>query len=152
MLAINRRTRKRMARSATWIMRFDPLNCDRKSDGMEKSNGRFDVVVVNAGCSVNEEEYEYGGIWQILVSAAGLGKISAVVAGGYRGMDFNLREYRAKAHFLHSMTYECGWTGQEHQGLDGRVCLPCVLCGRCSWIWSSGLWLDGRRGLPTLCG
>ena len=98
---VNRRMRKKLARSSTCIVRFDPLTLDRKHDALEKFNGRSDAVVINAGCSANEEEH--GGIWQALVMAARLGKISAVVANE-NGCDPNLREYRAKAHLLHAMS------------------------------------------------
>ena len=47
-LPANRRMRKRLQRSSTWLVRWDPEELERKQDVTGGLDGRYDAVVLNA--------------------------------------------------------------------------------------------------------
>ena len=66
-IALNRRTRKRLLRAATWVVRWDPPGYYRPSDALIQLGRLTDVVYVNVGSMMN-----MGGFYQG-VESLGLG-------------------------------------------------------------------------------
>ena len=79
-LPVNRRRRKRLQRSAAWLVRWDPEGVDRQQDNLMDLDGRFDAVELNVknlvSCGGNLQQ----DVWHVLILGAKLGKISALVA------------------------------------------------------------------------
>ena len=101
-LPANRRMRKRLYRSSTWVVRWDPEELERKCDMVGCLEGRYDAVLFNVNwlisCGGHPDD-----VWKVMVLGARLGKISAIVARE-GPMSSRRYKYQAKVHLLHSVS------------------------------------------------
>ena len=112
-LGLNRRTRKRLMRASTWVVRWDPPGFTRKSDVLQSLGRLSEVAYVNAGSLL-----AHGGMastWRMLLWAACQGRLGAVISKdvGATTTEFEAHgRHRARVHFLHALAA----AGQNYKG------------------------------------
>ena len=74
---------------------------ERKKDDLEVLDGKFDSIAVNFHVLMKGGKEEE--VWKVLMSAARLGKISAVI-GRESMAELSQGEYRAEIHLLHALS------------------------------------------------
>ncbi|OLP76426.1 Retrovirus-related Pol polyprotein from transposon TNT 1-94 [Symbiodinium microadriaticum] len=101
---LNRRTRKRLMRASTWVVRWDPPGFTRPSDVLQKVGRMTEVAYLNVGSIA-----ALGGsmaAWKVLLWAATQGRIGAVLTKDLAATPAELQAHhlhRAKVHFLHAL-------------------------------------------------
>ncbi|CAE7332024.1 unnamed protein product, partial [Symbiodinium sp. KB8] len=136
---LNRRTRKRLMRASTWIVRWDPPGFTRPSDVLQKVGRMTEVAYLNVG-SISA----LGGpmaAWKVLLWAATQGRIGAVLTKDLAATPAELQAHhlhRAKVHFLHALSA----AGMYYKG----SAMPRLLVERRRGAaWDSLDWMcDGR--------
>ena len=136
----NRRTRKRLQKSSTWLVRWDPEGLERKHDLVTRLDGCFDAVIFNVNHMVS-----FGGhpedVWDVLALGAKFGKVSAVMVREGPASQ-NRHGYQAKVHLLHGMSVlgraknAGSWTGGLFYSRTFRGIVP---CGIARWDEMEGL-------------
>ena len=112
-LGLNRRTRKRLMRASTWVVRWDPPGFTRKSDVLQSLGRLSEVAYVNVGSLL-----AHGGMastWRMLLWAACQGRLGAVISKdvGATTTEFEAHgRHRARVHFLHALAA----AGQNYKG------------------------------------
>ena len=101
---LNRRTRKRLMRASTWVVRWDPPGFTRPSDVLQKVGRMTEVAYLNVGSIA-----ALGGsmaAWKVLLWAATQGRIGAILTKDLAATHAEHKAHhlhRAKVHFLHAL-------------------------------------------------
>ncbi|CAE7197715.1 GIP [Symbiodinium sp. CCMP2592] len=102
-LDLNRRCRKRLYNSPSWVVRWDAPSVERRKDPMKHMSQSGDSIYVNVNTLLIGTEFE--DVWKVLIWAATSGKISAVVAADCSGKPMDqivAAPHRSKVHFFHA--------------------------------------------------
>ena len=122
-IALNRRTRKRLLRAATWVVRWDPPGYYRPSDALIQLGRLTDVVYVNVGSMMNMGDFTK--VWKVLVWAAINGRIGALLSHDVAATPAEFavyKKHRNRFQFLHALAA----AGQAQRG----GCIPKFLVER----------------------
>ncbi|CAE7334683.1 unnamed protein product, partial [Symbiodinium sp. KB8] len=104
-LGLNRRTRKRLMRASTWLVRWDPPGFTRRSDVLQRLGRLTEVAYVNMGSLLSQGNLLSA--WRVLLWAATQGRIGAVISKdvGATVAEFEAHTaHRARVHFLHALS------------------------------------------------
>ncbi|CAE7538500.1 GIP [Symbiodinium sp. CCMP2592] len=101
---VNRRTRKRLMNSSSWVVRWDPPAVDRPRDALKHLGMAKETMYINLNTLLMENEFEE--VWKVVLWGAAEGKISTVVAKDSLGTPMNhvvAAPHRSKVHYLHAL-------------------------------------------------
>ena len=104
-LGLNRRTRNRLMRASTWLVRWDPPGFTRRSDVLQRLGRLTEVAYVNMGSLLSQGNLLSA--WRVLLWAATQGRIGAVISKdvGATVAEFEAHTaHRARVHFLHALS------------------------------------------------
>ncbi|CAE7334850.1 GIP [Symbiodinium sp. CCMP2592] len=104
-LSLNRRSRKRLMNSASWVVRWDAPTVERRRDDLKQLSLAGDTIYVNVNTLLVESEFV--DVWRILSWAASVGKIGTVVSRDSPGNHLDqiiAPQHRSKIHFLHALS------------------------------------------------
>ena len=77
-LNVNRRSRKRLLRSPSWVVHWDPPSVDRPRDELKHLGGAQESVYINVNTLLVDNEFQ--DVWHMLSCGAASGRITTVVA------------------------------------------------------------------------
>ncbi|OLP83993.1 Retrovirus-related Pol polyprotein from transposon TNT 1-94 [Symbiodinium microadriaticum] len=112
-LGLNRRTRKRLMRASTWIVRWDPPGFTRKSDVLQCVGRLSEVAYVNVGSLLAQGGFAT--TWRVLLWAACQGRLGTIMSKdvGATTTEFEAHaRHRARVHLLHALSA----AGQSYRG------------------------------------
>ncbi|CAE7633410.1 RE1 [Symbiodinium sp. CCMP2592] len=101
---VNRRTRKRLMNSSSWVIRWDPPAVDRPRDALKHLGMAKETMYINLNTLLMENEFE--DVWKVVLWGAMDGKISTVVAKDSLGSPMDhvvAAPHRSKVHYLHAL-------------------------------------------------
>ncbi|CAE7270838.1 GIP [Symbiodinium sp. CCMP2592] len=104
-LSLNRRSRKRLMNSASWVVRWDAPTVERRRNDLKQLSLAGDTIYLNVNTLLVESEFV--DVWRILSWAASVGKIGTVVSRDSPGnhLDQSIApQHRSKIHFLHALS------------------------------------------------
>ncbi|CAE7496106.1 unnamed protein product [Symbiodinium sp. CCMP2592] len=103
-IKINRRTRKRLMNSSSWVIRWDPPTVDRPRDLLKHLGMAKETMYVNLNTLLLENEFD--DVWKVVLWGAMEGKISTVVAKDCCRSPLDqvvAAPHRSKVHYLHAL-------------------------------------------------
>ncbi|CAE7267533.1 unnamed protein product [Symbiodinium sp. CCMP2592] len=102
---VNRRSRKRLLRSPSWVVRWDPPSVDRQRDDLKHLGGAEESIYLNVNTLLVDNEFQ--DVWRVLLWGATSGKITTVVARDCQGTSLDqvvAAPHRDKVHLLHALS------------------------------------------------
>ncbi|CAE7777053.1 GIP [Symbiodinium sp. CCMP2592] len=103
-LTLNRRSRKRLLRSSSWVVRWDSPSVDRIADPLRHLSFVGETIYVNMNTLLVANEFV--DLWKVVAWAATTGRISSVVArdrGHGRWDEASAALHRSKVHLMHAI-------------------------------------------------
>ena len=104
-LKLNRRSRKRLMRAATWVIRWDPPGYERRADGLLQLGRLTDTVYVNLGAWFQHSDFREA--WEVLLWGAMQGRVGAVLSKDLAATPTEFEAYerhRSQVHLLHALS------------------------------------------------
>ena len=138
-LGLNRRSRKRLMRAATWVVRWDPPGFCRKADALQELGKTSEVAYLNVGALLALGNFM--DVWRVLLWAATQGRIGAILSkdlGDTLAEHEAHKKHRSQVHLLHALAA----AGKYHMG---SVVPRFLVERRRGSTWDSVDWMcDGK--------